>query len=215
MKRRTAQGKKRRTQEERSAGTRAQLLDAALECLSEQGYARTTTTDIAARAGVSRGAQLHHFATKTELVTHAVEHLLEKRTQEFRRAFKTVPDGADRISASLDILWSIASGTSFYPWLELVVAARTDAALLATVTAIESRFAASILQVFRELFASSDTPSAGYELVPAFTFAFLHGVALDQICAPAGDSRSASLLALFKALVTNQTLVPELHGGKS
>src|SRR5229473_7754051 len=87
----------RRTQEERSASTRARLLDATISCLSELGYARTTTTEIAERAGVSRGAQLHHFPTKAELVTTAVEHLFEKRTEEFRRAFESLPESADRV----------------------------------------------------------------------------------------------------------------------
>ena len=57
----------RRTQEERSAATRAKLLDATIDCLIELGYAGTTTTLIAERAGVSRGAQLHHFPSKDAL----------------------------------------------------------------------------------------------------------------------------------------------------
>lgn len=210
-----ARGRTRRSQEERSATTRAQLLDATLQCLSEHGYAQTTTTDIAERAGVSRGAQLHHFPSKAELVTHAVEYLLDKRTEQFRDAFAALPVGANRISAGIDILWSVIAADSFYPWLELIVAARTDRALLTTVTDIERRFAASILPIFRELFPAGGAPSAAYELVPMFTFAVLRGFALEQVAAPAGDSRVASLLELFKALVSNQTLVPELHGGKS
>ena len=47
----------------------------------------TTTTAVCDRAGVSRGAQLHHFPTKKELVTTAVEHILDKRMEDFRRAF--------------------------------------------------------------------------------------------------------------------------------
>src|SRR5882672_9007518 len=82
---------RRRTQEERSATTRALLLDATLECLTELGYARTTTTEIAERGGVSRGAQLHHFPTKAELVTEAVEHLFERRNEESREPFARLP----------------------------------------------------------------------------------------------------------------------------
>src|SRR5258706_14432846 len=67
--------RRRRTQAERRAGTRALLLEATVECLAERGYAGTTTTEVARRAGLSRGAQLHHFGTKTDLVTAAVEHL--------------------------------------------------------------------------------------------------------------------------------------------
>ncbi len=51
-------------QEERSAETRRRLLDATVACLFERGYAGTTTTELARRAGVSRGAQMHHFPKK-------------------------------------------------------------------------------------------------------------------------------------------------------
>jgi len=71
----------RRTQAERTASTRARLLDATLECLCDLGYARTTTPEIARRAGLSRGAQLHHFPTKAELVTGAIEHLFARRNR--------------------------------------------------------------------------------------------------------------------------------------
>src|SRR5271154_6111756 len=126
-------GRIRRTQQERSAAMRLRLLDAAVDCLYEVGYSRTTTIEVAARAGVSRGAQLHHFPTKKRLVTIAVRHLLAKRVEEFREAFATLPEGADRYTAVIDILWEKTSNRAFYAWLELVVAARTAPSLRKTV----------------------------------------------------------------------------------
>src|SRR6185369_6387055 len=82
-----ANGRERRTQAERSATTRARLLDATIACLHDLGYAGTSTPEIARRAGLSRGAQLHHFPTKAELVTSAVEHLFLRRRDEFLQAF--------------------------------------------------------------------------------------------------------------------------------
>src|SRR5882762_5427360 len=131
---------RRRTQEERSAATKGRLLDATLECLAELGYARTTTTEIAERGGVSRGAQLHHFPTKAELVTEAVGHLFDRRDQEFREAFARLPADADRPRAAVDLLWSMVAGPTFHAWLELVVAARTDVQLKPQVTALSARF---------------------------------------------------------------------------
>src|SRR5689334_19042183 len=109
----------RRTQEERSAATRALLLEATLDSLVDVGYARLTTTDVADRAGVSRGAQLHHFPTKAELVTAAMAHLFDKSDRQFRRAFARLPAGADRGAGALEILWTLVSGRTFYAWLEL------------------------------------------------------------------------------------------------
>src|SRR5262245_64527906 len=116
----------RRTQAERSAATRARLLDATVECVSELGYARTTTPEIARRAGLSRGAQLHHFPTKAELVASAVEHLVKRRNREFREAFARVPAGVDRYAAAIDILWSMLCGPSADAWCELALAEGTD-----------------------------------------------------------------------------------------
>src|SRR2546421_7716476 len=118
--------RERRTQAERTAATRAKLLDAAVACLVDLGYARTTTTVVAERAGVSRGAQLHHFPTKQELLAAALEHLYDRRREGFRKAFADVPADVDRVEAAIDLLWSTFSGNAFPAWLEMQVAARTD-----------------------------------------------------------------------------------------
>src|SRR6478752_8634622 len=91
----------------RSLATRAALLDAALESLADRGYAATTTIETARRAGVSRGAQLHHFPTRAQLLAASVEHLLERRMTEFRARLAGVDPGADRLDAALDLLWSM------------------------------------------------------------------------------------------------------------
>src|SRR5437016_14683731 len=81
----------RRSNAERSAATQARLLDATIECLIERGWAGTSTTEIVRRAGVSRGAQVHHFPAKEDLVLAAVEHLLQRRIREFQATFADLP----------------------------------------------------------------------------------------------------------------------------
>jgi len=175
---------RRRTQEERSAATRARLLEATLECLVELGYARMTTTEIAERGGVSRGAQLHHFPTKAELVTEALAYLFDRRDEEFRAAFAKLPADADRGAAAVDILWSMVSGPTFHAWLELAVAARTDALLQPKVAALTTRFSENVSRTFRELFPRPEGAAPYWELAPTFTFALLEGLALDAMVTP-------------------------------
>lgn len=177
---------RRRTQEERSATTRGRLLDATVECLAELGYARTTTTEIAERGGVSRGAQLHHFPTKAELVTEAVGHLFDRRDQEFRDAFARLPDDARRGSTAVDLLWSMVEGPTFHAWLELVVAARTDVQLEPKVKALTARFSENVSRTFRELFPHHASNAPYWDLMPVLTFAFLQGLAIDAM---AGSDR--------------------------
>ena len=60
----------RRSREQRTSDSRLRILDAAVACLVESGYAGTTTLTIQARAGVSRGRLLHHFPSKETLLVY-------------------------------------------------------------------------------------------------------------------------------------------------
>jgi len=189
----------RRTQEERSATTRALLLDATIDCLAELGYAGTTTTEIADRAGVSRGAQLHHFPTKQELVGTAVGWILERRLDEFRRAWAALPADADRAAAAVDLLWQATSGNAFYAWLELLVAARTDPSLRKTIQDISHRFSLGVLDAFHEAFPESREVRA-LDSGPWFVLAVLQGLALEKIVLEA-DPRVPMGLAALKGMI--------------
>ncbi len=190
----------RRSQAARSASTRGRLLDATIECLNELGYARTTTPEIARRAGVSRGAQLHHFPTKAELVTNAVEHLFARRHAEFLAAITALPASADRAAAGIDLLWSMISGPTFYAWLEMAVAARTEPELRARFEALSASLSATIDRTFREVLPPPPGgPNPFYESAPKFVFALLDGLALHRIESP-DDPAIADVLASLKAL---------------
>ncbi|GAB4585870.1 TetR family transcriptional regulator [Nocardia sp. IFM 10818] len=71
--------------QEKSLRTRALLLDAAIDSLAEVGYASASIADITARAGVTRGAQLHHFHTRQELFAQTIEHLTERQREALQR----------------------------------------------------------------------------------------------------------------------------------
>src|SRR3954453_5485179 len=128
---------RRRTQEERSATTRAALLDATIDCLAEYGYANLTTTRVVERAGVSRGAQVHHFPTKAELVSEAVRHLAGKRIEEFLQTMPRLPSSEEkRVSRILDLIWEVHNSPLFEASLELWVAAPTDPELKEALVAV-------------------------------------------------------------------------------
>lgn len=129
------------TQAERTASTRERLLEATVRSLAELGYRGTSTTEICKRAGVSRGAQLHHYPTKQELVAAAVDHLLGKRVAELRDRLASAPQGVLDLADAASMLWTIYTGDTFYAWLELVVAARTDPDLQTLVAGLDLRFA--------------------------------------------------------------------------
>jgi AcrR family transcriptional regulator len=172
---------KRQSRSERSAATRARILDAAIDCLQDLGYARTSTPEIARRAGVSRGGQVHQFPTKVELVTSAVERLLKRRRTEFIEAFARIPADSHRATAAIDLLWSMVQGATFDAWLELVVAARSDAELRPAVASMTERLRDTIEETFRELFPAPPNPDPFYDVAPRFAFALLDGLAVHRI----------------------------------
>jgi AcrR family transcriptional regulator len=137
-------------QEERSAETRRRLMEATVACLYERGYAGTTTVEIAARAGVSRGAQLHHFPTKDELVVKALEYVLGLRAAEVRALSQGLAPGdpVERLHGLIDLLWPVFKGPTFYAWLELVVASRTDPTLREPVRAAGRQLTERVLHGF-------------------------------------------------------------------
>lgn len=194
----------RRTQAERSATTQGLLLEATCACLAELGYPSTTNAEICRRAGVSRGAQLHHYPTKAELMAAAVEHLFAKRHAEFRAALAEPFDG-DPLEAAFHALWTIYSGPTLGAWQELVVAGRTDEALRRTVAAVNARFRVEAEATFRELFAvPADVPVG-----PAvdLTLAVLDGLALNHVLED-DDAMALAVLAEFKRLMTPWLSLP-------
>lgn len=87
----------RRTQAERSEATRGALLSAARTLFTEQGYAGTGRDEIAAAAGVTRGALYHHFASKESLFRAVVEQLEEEMTAEVATAAMRGGDAAEEL----------------------------------------------------------------------------------------------------------------------
>jgi AcrR family transcriptional regulator len=172
------------TQAERTAVTRAKLLDATASCLAELGYGRTSTAEICRRAGVSRGAGLHHFPTKADLVSAALDHVFERRVDEFRALVQTLPSGRERIDGAVDVLWSVFQGETFAAWFELVTAARTDPELQSRMSSAARAMGERIREVWLELFP----PPPGYhgtpvffETAPLFLFTILDGLAMRRL----------------------------------
>lgn len=81
-------------QQERSRATRLKLLEAAVSCLAERGWSGSTVAVVAERAGVSRGAAQHHFRTREDLFTAAVEHVAEKRQNAVKAVAHNLPPAA-------------------------------------------------------------------------------------------------------------------------
>jgi AcrR family transcriptional regulator len=190
----------RRTQEERSAETRERLLDATLACLIEEGYAHTTTTRVCERAGLSRGAQVHHFRRKSDLVISAVAHLAARQAHELRKRAESLPEDGDRVERLIDSIVELFAEPIFYAALELWTAARTDPELLESVLEFERPAGRHLADVWRELAGPlADAPQ--FEAAMELTIHLARGMGLQKILRP-DDANRKRQLVVWKQTVT-------------
>lgn len=156
---------------------RQRLMEATVELLVEKGFSGTTTTLVSERAGVSRGAQLHHFPTKNDLVVAAVSHLTEIRGQELAAAAAQLPRGKNRTRAVVEMLGDHFASPVFTAALELWVAARTEPALLEAVGPLEERVGRETHRLTVQLLDVDETAPRVRELVQA-TLDLVRGLGL-------------------------------------
>jgi AcrR family transcriptional regulator len=191
----------RSTQGERTRAMRLRLMEATVDSLVELGWAGTTTTVVSQRAGVSRGAQLHHFPSKQALVVAAVEHLTDRRRDDMRRHAARLPEH-DRIRGGLDILAAQFVSPVFFAALELWVAARTDAELRESVAPLERRIGRETHAYAVELLGIDESVGDNRQLVQA-TLDLVRGLGL---AASLSDdaARRASVLDSWAAVLERE-----------
>jgi AcrR family transcriptional regulator len=144
---------KRRTQAERRAASRTALLDAALAVLIEEGYANLTTRNVAERAGVSQGTQMHYFPTRARFLAEAVRHVAFKLAAEVREQDELrARSERRRLEELLDRVWEIHTGPVFQATMELWVAARTDPELRAEMDEVQRDVTRMVGRLAGELF---------------------------------------------------------------
>ncbi|MEJ7935043.1 TetR/AcrR family transcriptional regulator [Sphingobium sp. AN558] len=125
-----AAAKPRRSQEERSAASRASLLESAIRHMRERGLAATNMTVIASEANLTRGAIQHHFSNRAELLL-AVIGELDARISRAMDDYVLDADvtGLDRLIKVLDKVIALTSSDDNVAVYDLWSASRSDAAL--------------------------------------------------------------------------------------
>lgn len=170
----------RQRQADRSRETRRKLMEATVECLVERGWAGTTTVVVAERAGVSRGAQLHHFRTRGELVAAAVEYVGTRSVRDLLDRASALAATEDRTAAVVEFIAEFYASTLFTAALELWVAARTDPELKKLVVPLETRVGRECHQIAVRLLGADESRQGVRESVQA-TLDLARGLALANL----------------------------------
>ncbi|WP_164873405.1 TetR/AcrR family transcriptional regulator [Rhodococcus xishaensis] len=170
----------RAPQQDRSRVTRQRLLEATLDSLVEFGWSATTVAVVAQRAGVSRGAAQHHFPTREDLITAALEFMFDGRMEQARREVTELPEGDGRTEAVVSRLVDYYTGTLFKAALQVWTAAAADPELRARILPLEERFGRVAHRAAVESLGVDDSDPAVRRLVQA-TLDLARGLGLADI----------------------------------
>ncbi|WP_433198221.1 TetR/AcrR family transcriptional regulator [Nocardia sp. CA-107356] len=169
--------------QDRSRATRQRLLEATIDCLAEMGWAAATVAVVAERAGVSRGAAQHHFPTREDLITGALEYMFDTRTQQATheaRAVADLADGVGRTEAVVAGLVESYTSPLFKAALQVWTHAAADPALRERIVPLEAKFGRISHRRAVEALGVDDTDPVTHHLVQA-TLDLARGLGLADV----------------------------------
>ena len=197
-------------QAHKSSTTRDQILDAAIRCIVELGYSNTTTTRIAEKAGMSRGAMLHHFPSRMDVIRAAVDYLHEKRLRAFRKSITNIPSGVDRVKMAVEGYWAQVTHPIFVAFFELSVAARSDPDLADILHPAQQSFDREWYRTAQEVFPEWQTDRAAFDLALNLTQHLMEGIAIGYLT-HARSYKTEPLLEYLEQCI--RTLAPPAVSG--
>ena len=203
----------RRRQEERSAETKSKLVNATIECIMRVGWHNTSLSMIVAEAGLTRGAQAHHFPQKSQLYAATMTFVIESFIVQMRDEISRESDSAKKLGTLTDIIWRIIfDGPFMVCWMELVTAARTDEELRKTLEPIDSQMMETVRSIVREIAVENNHPD------PELTTDTLNllsdamrGMAMQKVLSPTyfnAEKNYRLLVGIVDRMITSQVTAP-------
>ncbi len=174
----------RRSQEERRAETRGRLIDAAVQVLSESGYANLTISKVTQRAGLTNGAMQHHFPSRGDLMLALMDTVYPVLQIPFKAiAAKELP-ARERVSEVVDHLWKIYGRPEYLAIWDLALGSRGDPELRVRLRSYQRDIATRMRDEFVSLFPDLDLAPDDVERIFSLTISYMRGVALQKVFLP-------------------------------
>jgi AcrR family transcriptional regulator len=191
-----------RTQEERSAETRAKVISAAAECVADLGFKGATMSAIAQRAGVSWGAIQHQFGEKEAILDAVLEASLAEFEAGLAPLRETAAEPAVRVSAFVDVVRRLLRGPSYRAFVEIQLNRARDEARAGAAEAGWSAHVAEVLvRVWRHAFGDLGVSAAALRRSRRYAFMVLSGIAAEAMLFPGVDFSRQHLTELETNLV--------------
>jgi len=176
-----------RTQQQRREETVSRLLDASIDTIVEVGYARASAAVIARRAQVSDGALFRHFATMGDFMAATALEVMRRQLGLFTKQVAEIPADQPALEAVLVILRDVTGNATNTVMYELLVAARTDEKLKATLQNVLTEYAANIYDVARSLPGTEQFPDETFAALVAILTNTFDGAAIVRAVLPQPD----------------------------
>jgi AcrR family transcriptional regulator len=194
--------KLRRSHAERSEETQRKVVAAAIICLHRAGFASTTTSQVAEEAGISRGAMLHQFPTRADLMLAVVRRVFDEERDLYSAAFAAVEGrSSDKMKAVPEITWSVLSRPEALAVLEILIEGRSDPTLAKPLADLQARIEVEAKETMLRQF-----PSTGFAEMPEraamhrLFVAAIRGLSIDSLRPGQDDEIKESVLLLRRLL---------------
>ena len=166
--------------QEKSLRTRELLLDATIQSLLDVGYGNASIADIAARAGVTRGAQGHHFHTRMELFAQVIDHLAVRQREALRRYLGGYSSSATAAEVVVGVVGAVFSGPLGRASIELYSAIANDDKLRREMLLVQQELTAEVLETCARL-VEPDISRERVESTFWMTIDMLRGITMDEM----------------------------------
>lgn len=189
-----------RTQRERREATVAGLLDAGIATIAEIGYARASAKTIARRANVSDGALFRHFDTMGDFMAATAQEVLRRQLEQFGKQVAEIPAEVPALEAVLTVLRDLTANATNAVLYELLIAARTDDKLRATLSEVLADYSAKICDAARVLPGADAFPSELFPNLVALLTNTFDGAAIIRTVLPQPEIEDNRIPLLLKLL---------------
>lgn len=189
-----------RTQQQRREETVARLLDASIVTIVEVGYARASAAVITKRAQVSEGALFRHFATMGDFMAATAYEVMHRQLGLFAKQVAEIPADGPALEAVLTIMRDITGNATNAVMYELLIAARTDEKLRATLQTVLGEYRARIYDTARTLPNADVVPPETFTALVAMITNTFDGAAIVRPVLPLPDIEARRIPLLMSLL---------------
>lgn len=192
---------KRRSQKERSAETSARLMASTIDLMHRRGLSRTTTSDIARHAGVSRGALTHHFASREAIIGASIADLLSKSTRDLHRFAEEFMARGGTSDEIVDYIWRMMDDRLFVVTMEYLPEARHNPDFRADLIPTVREFHAGLDAIWNALAARAGTAPDHTRTVMNATMCLFRGMISQTVLRPNDPAYYEGLMRFWKEQV--------------